>query len=227
MRSLFASVALLAAVSSSAAAQITVTSSNGAPDPGPLAGQTNLLNFTGCTTPTGIVITGGACKTTSSSGNWAQPARSFSGGAFYTTTSPYPSSTIVIDFSTWLSTNAVSTVSSLSLYWGSIDSYQRLEVLDGSNNVLATIQGSSLPPANGNQSAAATNRRVNLAFGTSQAASFRKLRFVSNQAAFEFDDVALATSVVPEPATVSLLAGALGLLGVFAGRRKRNANRVA
>ena len=132
---------------------------------------------------------------------------------------------VTIDFSGWLAMNNVSSLTSLSLYWGSIDTYNTLKLLDANNNVLATITGGSIPPANGNQSASSTNRRVNIDFGLT-GSSFRKLQFVSTQAAFEFDDIAVQTvvrgSVVPEPSTVVLLAAGLGLIGVAGSRRKRN-----
>lgn len=230
MRSIFAGAMLLATMATTASAQ-TVTSVFGAPDPfasnALFSNQNMLLSFSGCAAaPTGIVITGGACKTTSSSGQWAQPAQSYSGGGYYTTTGPYsPSSMVTIDFSGWLAMNNASSLTSLSLYWGSIDTYNTLNLLDANNNVLATITGGSIPPANGNQSASSTNRRVNIDFGLT-GGSFRKLQFVSTQAAFEFDDIAVQTvvrgSVVPEPSTVVLLAGGLGLIGFVGSRRKRN-----
>lgn len=231
MRSLFASAALLATVASVATAQVTPTSSFG-PDGGPLPGQTPVLNFNNCASPSiaGITITGGACQTASVGGQYAQPWQSSSGGGFYTTMAPYnPSSSVVIDFSTWLSNNAFNKVLSVSLYWGSIDTYQDLQVLDGSNNVLATITGGSIPPADGDQADPNANRRVNLAFAGTTQDNFRKLKFVSTQAAFEFDDVAINAvsrgTVVPEPATVTLLASALGALGLFSARRKRNSTQ--
>ena len=224
MRSLFASAVLLANVASVATAQVTPSSTFG-PDITPVPGQTTVLNFNDCASPsiTGITITGGACQTTSVGGQYAKPWQSASGGGYYTTMRPYPNSTIVIDFTTWLSNNAFNKVLSVSLYWGSIDTYQNLQVLDGSNNVLATITGGTFPPANGNQSSPSTNRRVNLDFAGTTQDNFRKLKFVSNQAAFEFDDVAI--NVVPEPATVTLLASALGVLGLFGVRRKRNSTQ--
>ena len=231
MRSFFASAALLATVASTATAQVTPSSSLG-PDGGALPGQTTVLNFNNCASPSivGITITGGACQTTSVSGQYAQPWQSSSGGGYYTTMGPYTSpSTIVIDFSTWLSNNAFNKVLSVSLYWGSIDTYQNLQVLDGSDNVLATIMGGSIPPANGNQVNPSSNRRANLAFAGTTQDDFRKLKFVSTQAAFEFDDVAIEGvsrgTVVPEPATVTLLASALGMLGLFGARRKRNSTQ--
>ena len=230
MRSFLAGAMLLATVASTATAQ-TVTGVDG-PDPltsnALFSAQTNVVDFTNCGVPSGIVITGGACQTSSSSGNWAQPWQSYSGGGFYTTLAPYPGSTVTVDFSGWLANNAFSSVQSLSLYWGSIDSYQKLELLDGGGNVISTIFGSSVasPSANGDQSFPGTNRRVNIDFGPTGSSTFAGLRFTSDQAAFEFDDIAIAAvsgaQVVPEPSTYALMAAGLaGLFGV-ARRRKQN-----
>ncbi|AMW04170.1 PEP-CTERM sorting domain-containing protein [Gemmatimonas phototrophica] len=250
MRSIFAGAALLASVASTAGAQVTATSVNGAPDPGvgPLstftatAGQTNILNFNDCSAgnagngfsttglAAGISISGGGCKTVSASGQWAKPATSMSGGGFYTTTS-YPNSPITIDFTSWLSSNSYNSVSSLSFYWGSIDNYassQKVQLIGANGNVLKEILGQELTTMYGNQTAQQSNRRLNFALDASAAQDFRKLKFYSNQAAFEFDDIAMQTTsagtVVPEPATVTLLASALGVLGLFGARRKRNGN---
>jgi hypothetical protein len=225
MRAFFAGTALVAALASTASAQITVSSSMGAPDPGPLAGQTNIVNFNNMLLPTGITATGGAFKTGSMSGAWAQPPQSFSGPHYYTTIAPYnPVSTVVIDFTQWLADLNISEVRSLSFYWGSIDSYNSVQLL-GANGVALgnAISGSLFIPANGNQTAPASNRRVNFALGDAEAAAFRGIRFSSTQAAFEFDDIALdarASAVVPEPAAASLLALGLAMVG-YARRRQR------
>ena len=46
----------------------------------------------------------------------------------------------------------------ISFIWGSLDSYNQLDFLDGSNNVLASFGGNNVfVPANGNQSDPNTN----------------------------------------------------------------------
>jgi hypothetical protein len=231
MRSIFAGAVMVAALASTASAQ-TVTAYNG-PDPfatNPVfANQSMLLTFNDCTgplTPPGVTITGGGCRVGTTSGQYAEPWKSYSGSGYYTTLSPYSPnpSTVTITFNSFLSTLSVNSV---SLYWGSIDSYQSLEVLDRSGNVMSTITGNSVanPNANGDQFNGGTNRRVNLAFNGGSS-TFGGLRFKSTQAAFEFDDIAIDArggAQVPEPSTFGLLAAGLGALGMISARRKRNA----
>ena len=101
----------------------------------------------------------------------------------------------------------------VSFYWGSIDDYNTLELLDAGNNVLATISGLALLPANGDQSSQVTNRRINL---SSDAVNVASLRLTSTSQAFEIDTVAAA---VPEPATWAMMLGGFGLLGAAMRRR--------
>jgi hypothetical protein len=105
----------------------------------------------------------------------------------------------------------------VSFYWGSIDDYNTLELLDSGGNVLFEIDGDELPAptaANGNQTAPTSNRRV---FFASDSANIAGFRMTSTQFAFEIDNVAGA---VPEPATWAMMVGGFGLLG-FAARRRR------
>jgi hypothetical protein len=104
----------------------------------------------------------------------------------------------------------------VSLYWGSIDDYNTLELLDEVGNVLHSVTGAALPTpvaANGNQSASASNRRV---LFTNDIANIAALRLSSTNYAFEIDSVAVA---VPEPATWAMMLGGFGLLGAAARRR--------
>lgn len=112
-----------------------------------------------------------------------------------------------------------------SFYWGSVDTYNTLEVLGRNGNVLLTLTGGALPPptgANGNQTAPSTNIRVNfVATGGDAIAGFR---MTSSQFAFETDTYAVGNAV-PEPATWAMMLGGFGMLG-FATRRSRRAKAV-
>lgn len=107
----------------------------------------------------------------------------------------------------------------VSFYWGSIDDYNTLEVLDSGGGVLATINGLALLPANGDQSSQVTNRRINL---SSDLVDIASLRLTSTSQAFEIDTVAAA---VPEPTTWAMMLGGFGLMG-FAARRRRSTKMV-
>ena len=104
---------------------------------------------------------------------------------------------------------------SISFYWGSIDAYNRLEVLDQFGNVILDIGGAFLPPSNGNQSLGSTNRRVFITAGANERIS--GLRLTSTGVAFEFDDFA---SNVPEPSSWAMLIAGFGLVGAAARRRR-------
>lgn len=226
MRSFLAGAAMLTALASTASAQVTFTgSSTGAPDPGPLASEQFIMNFEGCPdySVIGIAISAGGLCTGGTSGSAAEPADPTSLSSNYFSTGPNHPSTVTIDFTTWLGTNVVN---SLSFYWGSIDSYNTLRILGTSGELLKLTGNQVHDPANGNQSSAQTNRRVFFTFDGAAASQFRKLEFTSTQAAFEVDDIAIdarAASQVPEPASLALLAAGLGALGVVGARRKRNA----
>lgn len=105
----------------------------------------------------------------------------------------------------------------VSLFWGSVDGYNALDLLDANGNVLSTVANTDVPSVgNGDQLGAATNQRVNIA----STDAFFGLRFRSPSPAFEADNVQLS-GAVPEPSSWAMMLGGFGMLGgVLRNRRK-------
>jgi hypothetical protein len=107
----------------------------------------------------------------------------------------------------------------VGLLWGSVDTYNTLELYNG-GTLVGTITGTDVTAsANGDQGANGTfyvNIDSTLAFDSIVASS--------TQYAFEFDNVAYNPThnppPVPEPLTLSLFG--IGLAGVAGWRRRRN-----
>lgn len=114
---------------------------------------------------------------------------------------------------------------SLSVYLGSIDSYNTIEVLNRAGDIVQTWSGNDLPPHNGSWFDSATNRRLSIAFDRSDDVG--ALRFKSSGVAFEFDTLAGTIAGVPEPASWALMIGGFGLVGGAMRRRQRTAMRFA
>ncbi len=117
----------------------------------------------------------------------------------------------------------------VSLYWGSVDTYNTLELLDTAGNLIGSVAASTFtgiqvgPPANGGQGVGATNRRIY--FTTSAGDSLiGGMRFRSTANSFEVDNIALGA--VPEPATWAMMILGFGLVGA-AMRSRRLRNRQA
>ena len=120
-------------------------------------------------------------------------------------------------------------INSLSVYLGSIDSYNFIDVLglddNGAldfGNPMMTISGSDLPPSNGDWYNSQTNRRLTMSFDAADHVG--GLVFRSNGVAFEFDSIAAGTShigvpgenatgAVPEPASWAMMLGGFGMIG--------------
>ena len=193
---------------------VTVTSAFGAPDPG-APGQTLLVDFEHDTLPAGYNISGNFSYATGTTRNAAAPAGD-------TSRYVYVSSAIPNGVAT-LSTAALSAV---SFYWGSIDTFNTVDVLLSGGGTFS-LSGNALPPANGDQGLAATNRRV---FFTADPGEFiTGLRFKSTGVAFEIDTVygtpagfggGAIGSTVPEPQSWALLIAGFGMVGLAARRRR-------
>jgi len=119
----------------------------------------------------------------------------------------------------------------VSLFWGSMDAYNALDLLDADGNVIETITAAMVGGGDsGDQLAAWTNRRVDIA----STESIFGLQFRSFQPAFEVDNIvfwdgvhgAAGTQIgaaVPEPASWALMLGGFGAVGgaLRSGRRRK------
>lgn len=115
---------------------------------------------------------------------------------------------------------------SIGFYWGSIDKYNTVSLLDTAGALIAKFTGNDVPPASGDQTSGATNRYVSYTLDPGSAiAGIQTLVFESTGLSFEVDDVAFGTAPgspapIPEPATLGLFALGVGLLGRRLGRRR-------
>lgn len=119
------------------------------------------------------------------------------------------------DGSATLAVNSL--VSSFSFDWGSVDTYNSINIFTSTGNY--TVSGSDLPPANGNRNDFGTNFRFTAQFDV--ATELQAIEFVSTRNSFEFDNVSIAA--VPEPATWAFMIFGFGAIG-GAMRRQKKAN---
>lgn len=190
------------AVGGAAQAGITVTTT---PGNAVYAGGTPTFNFD-TTTPT--FVGGNVVGPGTTSGQFAQPLGST--GKYYSV-GPSTSSPGTLFF-----TNATG-INWIDFIWGSVDTYNTLEVLRSNGTVMTTILGGSLPPANGNQAAQNSNPIVRITFTGQDAFDFGRLRLSSTENAFEIDNIRI--NAVPEPTTWALLILGFGAVGYSMRRR--------
>lgn len=195
------------ALAGAANAAITVSTADAAV---PYAGPTPTFDFDS-STPTYV---GGAVQTGSNSIG-AQPIGST--GNYYTV-GPVGASNSgpgVIDLS------AFGGLTTLSLLWGSVDTYNTLTFLgfDGSTVIGSYVGGDIIGSDFGSQVLPGSNPLVTFNFtGTDQAVGFLKMESTSQ--AFEIDNIAV--QAVPEPGTWLLML--LGFAAVGASMRARKSD---
>ena len=108
---------------------------------------------------------------------------------------------------------------SLSLYIGSLDTYNSMTFL-GAGGFVQTLSGAALgAPANGSTTSALTNRQFFFTFDAGDRVN--EIIFATKQPAFEFDNIYAAVAGVPEPATWTMLILGFGTIG-FLLRRQRD-----
>jgi len=197
----------------------TYTNLPGAPDTGPAAGQSVLVDFNG-ELPDGYFLSGDFAYANDTTGAAASPAGDSSRYL-------YTSSAV----GSGVATLSTFDLSSVSFYWGSIDSYNSVDLLGADGVTLLSVGGSAFSPANGDQSAAITNQRIFFTAGAGEVIT--GLRFTATGVAFEIGDVAGrlisdgAGAAVPEPATWALMIGGFGMVGFAARRRRASISTVA
>jgi hypothetical protein len=139
-------------------------------------------------------------------GNGAPPANSFPAGTSYLS---------VLGGSATI--NFAAPVSAIQFDWGSIDSYNTLTV-NGISSI-TVIPGSNFAnPANGNQSASATNGRFTISGDAGEL--FTSTTFASTGNPFEVDDLAVR-GAVSEPATRAMMILGFGAIGTAMRRRQK------
>jgi PEP-CTERM motif len=198
---LLAGVGLVAATVTPVSAAVVIGSTPGGPV---YVGPTPTYNFD---TPTPF---SGLITSTSESGVRARP---FGSTGNFASVGPDDGSPEILDLS------AFGVIESITLLWGSVDTYNTLDVFDLANNLMISFTGSQVVAlANGNQTDPFTNPLVTLTFSGLDQTKVGSLRFSSSSNAFEFDNVTVATAV-PEPAAWITMILGFGLIGGLARRR--------
>jgi hypothetical protein len=209
----FLSAVVVAAFAALPAAAASLISLPGAPDPGPFAGETLVVTFDIANAP-GFTWAGApATRTTSQSGTAAAPAGVTSRFAFVSTAHGQPASATLL----------TPALRSISLYWGSVDAYNKVTLLGRNNQVLGAFTGNQLSMQNGSWWAAAANRRVG--FVADPGEWIHAVRLDASGVAFEFDDI--AAGAVPEPAGWAMLITGFGLVGAAQRRREAKIAKAA
>ena len=166
---LFAAAAALA-LASGANAAIVIGSVT--PGTDPYSGPAPTYDFdTPATTP--VTIGGGVITTGTTPGSFAQP---FGSTGNYYSVGPSTSSPGTIDLSVFTD------IASISILWGSVDTYNTLEFIDALGNPLATFVGNDIfNPANGDQTDPNTNPVVTFLLSGTDMSDVAGLRLSSSQ----------------------------------------------
>lgn len=216
--SMLASLLLASTVAATAAQAVTFTTALGAPDPGPGYNESIIVDFEAPVA--GVAYSGSyTIGTGLVPGFRAPPAGNTTNYFAVPGVNGDAPNLALIDFTNYIAANRA--FRTLSFYWGSVDSYNTLEVIGKNNTILRSIVGNEINnPANGNQTDPFSNQRVFLRFADGE--EFTGLRIRSGQRAFELDDI--AGSAVPEPGTWIMLLAGFAMVGHAVRSRRRLAS---
>jgi hypothetical protein len=210
MKTILAAATVAAAAIASPAAAVTfVTTSGSAASFAPTAGT--LVNFNGAT-PAGFSLSGSGYTVDSGNVSGLRATPAFSDGSRYLAVGAGGVATLASSL----------TYSTVSIFLGSIDAFNTVQILTGAGTVLASFTGAQFTAdANGNQSLPSTNRRITFKAGVGESIS--GIRFLSSRPALEVDNVVFA---VPEPSTWMMMLIGFGLVGQAMRSRRRSNVRV-
>ncbi len=184
------------------------------PGTDPYSGPTPTYDF-----ESAAPFSGGLVTTGSLGGIRAQP---FGSTGNYATVGPSDGTPGLLNLASF------ATISAVSFIWGSVDTYNTLRVLDRSGIEFASYTGADVSAlANGDTTNPFTNPLVTISFSGLDAANVGALEFSSTSNAFEFDNVAVVSGAVPEPATWAMMLFGFGVVGSALRRRNRAAIAVA
>lgn len=201
-KTLIGAMALSMIVPATANAAIVVTST---PATNPYSGPTPTYTFDTPTPVSGGSIVNGP--------NTPAHTRPFGSTGSYFSVGPLDGSPGVINLS------AFGLIGSISFLWGSMDSFNILELLDSSNAVIFSITGQDVKVLNAPQPTN-VNRVVKFTFTDAATQSaVAAVRLKASQNAFEIDNFAIGA--VPEPTTWLMMI--LGFFGLSYALRSRNA----
>jgi len=163
--------------------------------------------------------TGGGIVIGSITGSYVAPAGTPSDGHYFAAGPSTGGSPADLD----LSSLGLTGISSISFVWGSVDTYNIIEVLDSMNNVLGSVTGADVITGG---TFGTSSRLVTLMLGGGAEGLATTLRLRSNNGqgdtnAFEIDNVAV--QAVPEASTWMMLI--LGMLGVGFAMRRRSSEQ--
>jgi hypothetical protein len=204
--------AITLAVGSPANASITLTGN--VPGVSPYAGPAPTYTFDTGSQP---AVSGGGFVTGTNGFLYAQP---FGSSGYYYAVGPSTSTTGTIDLSSF------GEIPAISFLWGSVDSYNTLQFLDSSMNVLASFTGNDiLDQASGDRTDPNTNPFVTFALLGPDASNFTYLRLISPSNSFEIGNIVVGP--IPEPGTWALMLLGFAAIGIAIRRGRRPLEQLA